>query len=102
MMVGMQTPEDFVVPPVSDREKLLKKLDRRDKAVKMFEVGVLTFFILISTLSTYNHRRQTEQLIKQSNQNIKDTGALICDIILAQRTPTEGQKEACANKGTKQ
>ncbi len=101
MIDAEDIPKDFVFPPASDRERLLRKLDRRDRALKTFEVVVLVFFVLISTLSIYNHRQQTENLTKQSNQNIKGTEALLCGIVLAQEIPTEGQKEACADKGTK-
>lgn len=77
-MTSMQTPDDLIAPPVSDREKLLRKIDRRDKAVKLFEfviltavVGLTLFALLRINLIVANNERNTEEQRISQQRNTK-------------------------------
>ncbi len=93
-MAGMSTPEDFVVPPVSDREKLLRKLDHRDKVMRAFETFILIVVVGITVFSLVRLNQ-----IAESNQ--KATKVLLCTTSIPSDVKTQAEVDKCYGNGVK-
>lgn len=104
-------PPNFLIPPVSDREKLLRKIDRRDlavKAIELFVLGFVSLAVLLSNLqdsqatkanerSIAEHRNQIEQVIQDSNKSAK---ILLCTTSIAPDVKTQAEVDKCYPKGS--
>ncbi len=109
-MVGMQAPEDFVVPPVSDREKLLRKLDHRDMAFKSFQfilaviltIGVVFSNVRLNQVASNNeknivkHRTQIEDAIAD---NKKAGEVLLCTTSIPASKKSQEEVDRCYGEG---
>lgn len=91
-------PEDFVVP--SNKEKILRKLDDRDKIMRTFEVFVLVALVVITLFSLLRlsqvastnetnivkHAKQVDD-VASANRVRLDVGLCIFSVSPTRRTP---------------
>ncbi len=70
-------PSEFIIPSTSEREKLLRKIDRRDKAVKALEFLVLVIVVGLTTISNvrlseigFNNEKNIAEHRQQTEDNI--------------------------------
>ncbi len=107
----LETPPEFVVPPASERERLLRILDNRDKVMRVFEVVVLavvvgvTLFSLLrlNQMATSNesnivdHRNQIEDAITNSNES---ANILLCTTSIPPGIKSQAEIDKCYPGGS--
>lgn len=116
-----QIPDDFIVP--SKKEKLLRNIDRRDKAFRAFEALVLAMLIGITILSLYRvndlaistqaniteHRKQIEGINKEGSAQLNTAAAAnrtrldvdLCIVSVPPQTRTPEYVKACYDDAEK-
>lgn len=108
--MNSSTPDNFTIPPISEREKLLRKIDHRDKLSKSLNVLISILVVMLVIYGQIDvrhnladHRYQvetitdasTEQLRKAASANRTRLDVNLCIVSVPPQTRTPEYVHKC-------